>query len=174
MRKADKKSLKENEVQEDMSDLNENIIEQSNDAVDLQEGDLSVDKQDSSLANDEGNDGDDTRNWYIAQTKSNYEFKVEKRVQSLIEEKRFEGKLFKVLVPMQQTVELKNNKRSEKNTKIFPGYVFIQMVFEDELAYADSSYLVYQNLLGWVISLLLLLKKIFYVCCVKLGIRQKR
>ncbi|MDC0036873.1 transcription termination/antitermination protein NusG [bacterium] len=97
--------------------------------------DLSGTNDEEDSNEDEDDDGDDTKNWYIAQTKSNYEFKVEKRLQSLIAENRFKDTLFKVLVPMQQTVELKNNKRSEKNTKIFPGYVFVQMVFEDELAY---------------------------------------
>lgn len=80
-------------------------------------------------------DGGESDNWYIVQTLSNYEFRVQTRVQSLIDEKKYEGKLFRVLVPIQQTVELKNNKRLEKNTKIFPGYVFIQMLLEDEVAY---------------------------------------
>tara|TARA_Y100001970_G_scaffold280483_1_gene389549 strand:+ start:814 stop:1665 length:852 start_codon:yes stop_codon:yes gene_type:complete len=74
-------------------------------------------------------------NWYIVQTLSNYEKRVETRVQQVIDAGKYDGKLFRVLVPTQQTVELKNNKRLEKVTKIFPGYVFIQMNIEDELAY---------------------------------------
>ncbi|RAP27370.1 transcription termination/antitermination factor NusG [Candidatus Marinamargulisbacteria bacterium SCGC AG-333-B06] len=74
-------------------------------------------------------------NWYIVQTLSNYELRVQTRVQQIIDEDKYPGKLLRVLVPTQQTVELKNNKRIEKVTKIFPGYIFIQMNIEDELAY---------------------------------------
>ena len=43
--------------------------------------------------------------------------------------------LFRVLVPEQESVEIKNNKRTERVSKIFPGYVFIQMIPVDELSY---------------------------------------
>ena len=79
-------------------------------------------------------------NWYIIQTLSNYEKRVQTRIQNLIDEQKFTETLFRVLVPMQQTVELKNNKRLEKNTKIFPGYVFVQMDFNDELAYEIKQF----------------------------------
>ena len=79
-------------------------------------------------------------NWYIIQTLSNYEQRVQTRIQNLIDELKFTETLFRVLVPMQQTVELKNNKRLEKNTKIFPGYVFVQMDFNDELAYEIKQF----------------------------------
>jgi transcriptional antiterminator NusG len=80
-------------------------------------------------------ESDSNLNWYIVQTLSNYEKRVQTRVQQIIDEEKYKGKLFRVLVPMQQTVEVKNNKRQEKETKIFPGYVFIQMDIEDEIAY---------------------------------------
>ena len=83
----------------------------------------------------EGANLDDNKNWYIVQCLSNYELRVQTRIQQLIDAEKYKGRLLRVLVPMQQTVELKNNKRIEKNTKIFPGYVFIQMLFSDELAY---------------------------------------
>lgn len=73
--------------------------------------------------------------WYIVQTQSNYELRVQKRISTLIEEEKFGPDLIRVLVPTQETVELKNNKRVEKTTKIFPGYVFIQMNFRDDIAY---------------------------------------
>ena len=60
---------------------------------------------------------------------------VQKRIQTFIDENKFNNDLIRVLVPMQETVELKNNKRLEKTTKIFPGYVFIQMNFQDSIAY---------------------------------------
>ncbi len=100
---------------------------------------LSNDNVDNEAQEDDSSESnvnlDSSDNWYIVQTLSNYEQRVQTRVQGFIDEKKYPNNLFRVLVPIQQTVELKNNKRIEKNTKIFPGYVFIQMDFTDEVAY---------------------------------------
>lgn len=66
--------------------------------------------------------------WYIIQCYSGHEYKVMSRVQSLIDSETFKDKIFRVLVPEEETVEIKNNKRLEKTTKIYPGYVFVQML----------------------------------------------
>ena len=66
--------------------------------------------------------------WYIIQCYSGHEYKVMSRVQSLIEADDFKEKIFRVLVHEEETVEIKNNKRMEKTTKIYPGYIFVQML----------------------------------------------
>jgi transcriptional antiterminator NusG len=106
-------------------------------SVDTQVGlSANVDSESLSDVSDKFSSASDSNlNWYIVQTLSNYEKRVQTRVQQIIDEEKYKGKLFRVLVPMQQTVEVKNNKRQEKETKIFPGYVFIQMDIEDEIAY---------------------------------------
>lgn len=113
--------------------LNENDSVSVDTQVDLS---ANVDSESLSDASDKFSSASDSNlNWYIVQTLSNYEKRVQTRVQQIIDEEKYKGKLFRVLVPMQQTVEVKNNKRQEKETKIFPGYVFIQMDIEDEIAY---------------------------------------
>ncbi len=77
--------------------------------------------------------------WYILQCYSNQEGKVQTRIQTLIEERGYEDRVFQVLVPQEDTVEIKNNKRLEKTVKIFPGYVFIQMEMGDQLYYELKS-----------------------------------
>jgi len=113
--------------------LNENDSVSVDTQVDLS---ANVDSESLSDVSDKFSSASDSNlNWYIVQTLSNYEKRVQTRVQQIIDEEKYKGKLFRVLVPMQQTVEVKNNKRQEKETKIFPGYVFIQMDIEDEIAY---------------------------------------
>ena len=113
--------------------LNENDSVSVDTQVDLS---ANVDSESLSDVSDKFSAASDSNlNWYIVQTLSNYEKRVQTRVQQIIDEEKYKGKLFRVLVPMQQTVEVKNNKRQEKETKIFPGYVFIQMDIEDEIAY---------------------------------------
>tara|TARA_Y100000741_G_scaffold134900_1_gene101589 strand:- start:12644 stop:13534 length:891 start_codon:yes stop_codon:yes gene_type:complete len=122
---SNSEDTEDNQVSNDVS----GIIEE-----DVQEG-QKEDLESSDVKKSSKSDNANNLNWYIVQTLSNYEKRVETRVQQIIDEEKYKGKLFRVLVPTQQTVELKNNKRLEKVTKIFPGYVFIQMDIEDELAY---------------------------------------
>jgi transcriptional antiterminator NusG len=77
--------------------------------------------------------------WYIIQCYSNQEHKVLMKIQNLIEEKQLQGKVLQVLVPEEDTIEIKNNKRLEKRTKIFPGYVFIEMLMSDDVFYDIRS-----------------------------------
>lgn len=77
---------------------------------------------------------DDDKKWFILQTYSGQEYKVKERIESLIEENEFQGKLERVLVPQEETIEIKNNKRIERTVKVYPGYVFVK-VSEDELVW---------------------------------------
>lgn len=71
--------------------------------------------------------------WYIVQVYSGKESQVKFRLEQLIAEKKLNHKVNRVLVPEEETIEIKNNKRVEKITKIFPGYVFLQMILDEEI-----------------------------------------
>ena len=73
------------------------------------------------------------KNWYIVQCYSNQEMKVQARIESLIQDQSLTDKIFQVLIPKEETVEIKNNKRMEKTVKIFPGYIFIEMIPDEEV-----------------------------------------
>ncbi|RAP37673.1 transcription termination/antitermination factor NusG [Candidatus Marinamargulisbacteria bacterium SCGC AAA071-K20] len=77
--------------------------------------------------------------WYIVQCYSNQEYRVRSRVQTIIDEKKYDGQLYRVLVPQEETVEIKNNKRYERVTKIFPGYVFVQMDYNEQVSFEIRS-----------------------------------
>lgn len=74
--------------------------------------------------------------WYIIQCYSAQEYKVQARIHQMIQDRQLEDRVFRVLIPEEETIEIKNNKRVEKTAKIFPGYVFIHMIF-DEALYFD-------------------------------------
>jgi transcriptional antiterminator NusG len=73
--------------------------------------------------------------WFIVQCFTGHEYKVQARINQLIERDEFKEKIFRVLVPEEETVEIKNNKRVEKITKIFPGYVFVQMLPDEHASF---------------------------------------
>ena len=64
--------------------------------------------------------------WYIVQCYALYEQKVRDRILQMMEDE-FKGIIFRVLLPEEETVEIKNNERKEKVKKMFPGYLFVQM-----------------------------------------------
>lgn len=71
--------------------------------------------------------------WYVIQTQSNYE----KRVQSLIREQiilqRMEAFIEEVLIPTEQVVEVKKGVKAQADRKFFPGYVLIKCAMSDEV-----------------------------------------
>lgn len=80
-------------------------------------------------------DDADRGEWYILQCFTGHESKVKLRVEQIMEEGLFDDKLFRIIVPEEETIEIRNNKRVEKISKIFPGYVFLQMLLDENLCY---------------------------------------
>ena len=125
----------ENQVEEEMivEDTDQETAATADDLLDEVEAtEDSVEVSEDSAAPVEEDDQDDGRLWYIVQCYSSHEYKVQTRISQLRDEKEFMMKnVFRVLVPEEETIEIKDNKRLEKTTKIYPGYVFVQM-YPDE------------------------------------------
>lgn len=93
-------------------------------------------------------DLEDGRQWYIIQCFSAQEYKVKGRIEKLIEDKGYQNRIFRVLVPEEETIEIKNNKRVEKTTKIYPGYVFVQLIYDNDIYYELRSLLGVSGFIG--------------------------
>jgi len=74
-------------------------------------------------------------NWYVVHTYSGYENKVKANIEKTIENRHLEEEILEVRVPMQDVVELKNGTRKTVQKKMFPGYVLINMIMNDETWY---------------------------------------
>ncbi len=74
-------------------------------------------------------------NWYVAHTYSGYENKVKADLDKTIANRGLEDQILEVRVPMQEVVELKNGSRKTVQKKLFPGYVLINMVMNDDTWY---------------------------------------
>lgn len=74
-------------------------------------------------------------NWYVVHTYSGYENKVKANIDKTIENRHLEEEILEVRVPMQDVVELKNGARKTVQKKMFPGYVLINMVMNDDTWY---------------------------------------
>ena len=74
-------------------------------------------------------------NWYVVHTYSGYENKVKANIEKTIENRHLEEEILEVRVPMQDVMELKNGARKTVKKKMFPGYVLINMVMNDDTWY---------------------------------------
>lgn len=73
--------------------------------------------------------------WYVAHTYSGHENKVKANIEKIIENRHLEDQILEIRVPMQEVSELKNGVRKTSMKKIFPGYVLINMVMNDDTWY---------------------------------------
>ncbi len=70
--------------------------------------------------------------WYIVHTYSGHEDKVAKSLHQRVEAMGFEGKIFDIIVPTRNTIKVSQGKKESVKEKIFPGYVLVRMILDDE------------------------------------------
>ena len=70
--------------------------------------------------------------WYVIHTYSGHENKVSVNLKKRIESFGLEEKIFDVLVPTQEKIEIKDGKKRNTTEQIFPGYVLVRMIMTDE------------------------------------------
>lgn len=75
------------------------------------------------------------KRWYIVHTYSGHENKVKVNLEKRIEYMNMGEKIFRVEVPQKTVTQVKGGKKSEKEEKIFPGYVLVEMIMEDDSWY---------------------------------------
>jgi transcriptional antiterminator NusG len=78
---------------------------------------------------------EDGRRWYIVQTYSGYENKVKTNLDQRVKHMDMEGKIFQVVIPIEKEIEIHEGQRREVSKKLFPGYVLVQMIMEDDSWY---------------------------------------
>ena len=75
------------------------------------------------------------KRWYIVHTYSGYENKVKSNLEKRIEYMNMSDKIFRVEVPQKTVTQIKNGKKHEKDEKIFPGYVLVEMIMDEDSWY---------------------------------------
>lgn len=75
------------------------------------------------------------RNWYVIHTYPGEEERVANNLKQRIENLGMEKKIFDVLVPKEQKIKIKDGKRKSVEEKLYPGYVFVEMIVTDDAWY---------------------------------------
>ncbi len=75
------------------------------------------------------------KKWYIVHTYSGYENKVKVNLEKRIEYMNMGDKIFRVEVPQKTITKVKDGKKQDREEKIFPGYVLVEMIMDDDSWY---------------------------------------
>ncbi|WP_419163596.1 transcription termination/antitermination protein NusG [Candidatus Palauibacter sp.] len=81
----------------------------------------------------------DELRWYALQTYSGHEKKVKMRLEQKIQEYEGEPPIREVIVPTQEVVEIKGGKRVKSTKRLYPGYVLIQMLLDQNTMYVVNN-----------------------------------
>jgi len=103
-------------------------------AAEVEELDAEVEEAESE-GEPTGRKPKDNRNWFVVHTYSGYENKVKANLERRIHSMGMQDKIFRVLVPMEDEVEFKDGKRKITPKKVFPGYVLVEMIMDDQSWY---------------------------------------
>ena len=94
------------------------------------DGDASADEEDAGEEPSEGG-----RNWFVIHSYSGYENKVKKNLEHRIESLGMQHKIFEVVVPTEEEIELKDGQRRTVERRIFPGYILVDMLMDEDSWY---------------------------------------
>ena len=70
--------------------------------------------------------------WYVIHVQTGYEARVKTALEQRIKSLGVEKKIFDVIIPMREIIVVKKGKKSKANEKVFPGYVLIRMILDDD------------------------------------------
>ncbi|MCI8624767.1 MAG: transcription termination/antitermination protein NusG [Lachnospiraceae bacterium] len=73
--------------------------------------------------------------WYVVHTYSGYENKVKANIEKTIENRKLQDQILEVSVPLEEVVEVKNGVKKQVQKKLFPGYVLLNMIMNDDTWY---------------------------------------
>ncbi|MBI3244557.1 MAG: transcription termination/antitermination protein NusG [Chloroflexi bacterium] len=80
-------------------------------------------------------DADDQRHWYVVHCYSGYENKVRHNLEQRIDTMGMKNKIFDVVVPTEEEIEVKDGQRRTVERRVFPGYILVQMVLSEDSWY---------------------------------------
>lgn len=82
-----------------------------------------------------GKDPKDVPNWYVVHCYSGQENKVHHSILQRIETMNMQDKIFDVVVPTEEEIEIKDGKRRKVERRVFPGYILVKMLMDEDSWY---------------------------------------
>ena len=70
--------------------------------------------------------------WYVVHVQSGYEMKVKEALSQRIKSLGVEDRIFEIVIPMRDSVVVKKGKKKKVKEKVFPGYILVKMILDDD------------------------------------------
>jgi transcriptional antiterminator NusG len=70
--------------------------------------------------------------WYVIHTMSGMEEEIKKTIETKIANLKLQDKIFRIIIPVEKEIKYKSGKKKEINKRLFPGYIFIEMILNNE------------------------------------------
>ena len=99
------------------------------------EGDSDVDELNADEPQADQSEPTDGREWYVVHCYSGYENKVRHSIEQRIDTMGMQDKIFDVVVPTEEEIEVRDGKRRTIERRVFPGYILVQMVMDEDSWY---------------------------------------
>jgi len=135
----------EDTVDESASEETESASEESIEVAEAEEaepGEESTEEAEEELTGEEEDEEEpeeparpENTEWYVVHSYSGYENKVEKNLRHRIDSMGMQDKIFQVVVPTEEEVELKDGHRRTIERRVFPGYILVEMVLDEDSWY---------------------------------------
>ncbi|QQG44271.1 MAG: transcription termination/antitermination factor NusG [Candidatus Roizmanbacteria bacterium] len=74
----------------------------------------------------------DSAKWYVIHVQTGYEARVKHALEQRVKSLSVEDKIFDIIIPTREIVVVKKGKKSKATEKVFPGYVLVKMILNDE------------------------------------------
>ncbi len=128
------------------SDETQAADERESAAEDMASDELDVDVGESDVDGGAEDGGEDSEavvddptmrpgQWYVVHTQSGYEKKVTANLEARIQSMNMEDKIYEIVIPMEEVDEFKNGKKQTVQRKVFPGYLLVRCIMDDESWY---------------------------------------
>lgn len=86
--------------------------------------------------------------WFVVHTYSGYENKVASDIEKVVENRNMHDLILDVKIPTETVTEIKDNKKTEVERKIFPSYVLVKLAVNDDLEMSDETWYLIRNTRG--------------------------
>ena len=122
----------ENEKAEATSNVADENREETVEKAEDSTGKAAEPKDDVLAESNQKHPNEDIAKWYIIHTYAGHEDKVARSLKQRVEAMKFADRIFDIIVPTRNTIKVSQGKKETVKEKIFPGYVLIKMVLDDE------------------------------------------
>lgn len=122
-------AVEENKTNEEAGNADESTTEDASETADEKNEDSKDDETPKKVKDD---NVPDEAKWFIVHTYAGHENKVARNLKQRVESMGFEDRIFDIIVPTRETIKVSQGRKETVQEKIFPGYVIIRMILDDE------------------------------------------